>query len=423
MPPVVTFYLILQMQAVNLPLLDDYPAVLGFLNVLIRLHGLRAKVLYILTAQHNEYKLVFEHAIFAAQFYIVGHVNFLVLMALGNSFVLLTLLLLWKVFVVPGAPPGQRVVLFAPVVYLFVQLHYAETLDWSMAALQNIPVIFFALLSIALLARNKMATFPWALIAFACSVASSGNGFLVAPIGAAMLLQNRRYRLLVPWCMTVIAVTAGYFYHYNFSASQTPRDASVLDSFRHIHLLYAFSFLGSALAGLRYLLASVICLCFVAALRARYRFTNPAVFYSMVWILLTAAGLSGIRSGFGVQQSLSARYTIYSDLLLLFCYMFLTEVFWSRPKFRGYRMAAFTSILLLSVALAVWGDLDGYQLLSTRKAQIVQGMGPWRNASHNEPAPGSGILLSGPPIAAFYDTAQKILTQSSELGVYRVPEP
>ncbi len=419
--PIFSFCVILQMEAVNMPLLDDYPAVLNFLNVLIRLNGSRAKTAYIFTAQHNEYKLIFEHAIFAAQYYIIGHVNFLFLMALGNSFVLLILLVLWKMFVFPGCQPGERLLLFTPVPFFLIQLHYAETLDWSMAGLQNLPVIFFALLAILLLTRDTAASFWWAVLALAFSAASSGNGFLVAPIGFGILFQSRRFVRLISWCIGTLAMAALYFYHYDFLAAQTPRSGSVLDSLRHIHLLYAFVFLGSAFAPLRYLLAALTCLCFVAALRTGYRFTHPAVFYSMVWIFLTAIGLSGIRSGFGVQQSLSSRYTIYSDLLLIFCFMFLTSRFRSTPRLTPYKTNAFIACLLCSMILAVWSDLDGYRILSARKAQVVQGMMRWEQETLNGKVRASRTVLTGPPIARFYDHAQETLTQSIDLGLYRPP--
>jgi hypothetical protein len=44
--PAVIFYAILFRQLINLPFLDDYDAVLGFLNRMAELHGLAAKFVF-----------------------------------------------------------------------------------------------------------------------------------------------------------------------------------------------------------------------------------------------------------------------------------------------------------------------------------------------------------------------------------------
>src|SRR5580658_1504501 len=57
--PAILFYTVLFRNLRDIPLLDDYDALLVFLNQIIPLQGISAKVSYFLAAQHNEYKLFF----------------------------------------------------------------------------------------------------------------------------------------------------------------------------------------------------------------------------------------------------------------------------------------------------------------------------------------------------------------------------
>src|SRR5450756_794853 len=82
--PVILFYGNLLRTALDLPFYDDYRAVILFVNRLSQTHGLAARASYFFAAQHNEYKLFFEHAIVCLQYWALGHVNFLFLSAAGN---------------------------------------------------------------------------------------------------------------------------------------------------------------------------------------------------------------------------------------------------------------------------------------------------------------------------------------------------
>ena len=46
---------------VNIPFLDDYSGVLGFVNTWFQLGTVHEKAMLIFTAQHNEYKLMFPN--------------------------------------------------------------------------------------------------------------------------------------------------------------------------------------------------------------------------------------------------------------------------------------------------------------------------------------------------------------------------
>src|ERR1035438_1665100 len=57
--PAILFYTILFRNVLDLPILDDYGAVLNFLNQITPLKNTSAMVSYFLASQHGEYKLFF----------------------------------------------------------------------------------------------------------------------------------------------------------------------------------------------------------------------------------------------------------------------------------------------------------------------------------------------------------------------------
>jgi hypothetical protein len=92
------FYSILLRHVVNVPIADDYYALLNFLNHMREAPNLSAKAHYFLISQYNQYKLFFEHALFWLQLEFSGHLDLAILCILGDSFVLWLAILLWKMF-------------------------------------------------------------------------------------------------------------------------------------------------------------------------------------------------------------------------------------------------------------------------------------------------------------------------------------
>src|SRR4051812_9853370 len=80
--------------AVDVPVLDDYDAALGFLNAFIGTSGFRAKAALILS-QHNEHRIVLDRLVFLGQYLILGKIDFRISILIGNmGWVLAALLIL-----------------------------------------------------------------------------------------------------------------------------------------------------------------------------------------------------------------------------------------------------------------------------------------------------------------------------------------
>ena len=383
--PAIVAYAILYRQAFAAPYQDDYKAILGFAVEYAHLPTFKAKVLHIATDQFNEYKLSFEHSIVASEVELTRHLNFAFLIALGNLFLLPILYLVWLIFQQDEPNLNRRLLAFLPISFVFFSLTYWDNLDWAMTGLQNTPVILFSLLAIYLLAPRKVvepghARFLLACLAAALAASTSANGFLLAPVGLLVLLPHRAYARSVVWCASFVLPLVAYLYHYTRPVQ--------LPMFRLYYItrpLFFLAFFGCVIpsrwyaAELGFALLSIVLL----AWRAGFHRRNPAAFYSAVWIVATGALVGWVRGS--VAFTTASRYSIYSILMLIFCYSFLAEYLPS--GWPGFNRKVFYIIsLLLAVGMCVSVDRNAYQLLGARRRMVVSGIEWYRaNPQANSP--------------------------------------
>jgi hypothetical protein len=427
--PMLAFYGILLDKAINLPLEDDYEALLDFLNHMAELKGVSAKASYFLAAQFNEYKLFFGHAVAWLQFALLGHTDVKVLCAAGNGFVLLIAILLWKMSIPRHKDLAFRLATFIPTSCLLFQLGYAETLNWAMPGLQNLPVILFSLVTIYLLDRATTPAFGGALIGLVLAISASGNGMVVIPVGVLILLVNGCYGRLMIWIAVSTGCIVAYAYRYNAAASQN--HYAVLAKVLHPHPIYMLAFFGSVgalpLPGLPYrmvvllssLLGLALCAVFVELARRGYRKVNPAASYCVLFLILTSAGVSGLRSELGLGHSLDSRYRIYSVLLLIFVWIAIVEELVQHHSVQLWRNDVYLVACAGAVVFCLIMDVWGWSYLSDRNAQVVTGMSLYEQGS--VPSPILPFPNQGARIDELDSRAPMILRQATKLGIYRPP--
>lgn len=408
---------------VNVPIADDYYALFDFLNHLTERQDLPAKFNYLLGAQHNEYKLFFEHALFWAQLNLSGVIDLKLLCVIGDSFAIWLALVLWKMFS-PSSTTALHLILFAPVPWLIFQLQYAQTLNFAMGALQNLPVIVFSLSTIYLLLRTKRWAFCASLLAMVLAVSSSGNGLLMLPIGAAILAVRRRYARLSVWVAIAAVCLAAYLYGYDPRLWLTPFHSPV-PAIAHLwQPYYAICFLGSAAAYPFKLLSPVlgiaICIFFLHMIRRGYFYRNPAIGYSVCFVLLTSVTVAGFRYNFGPISSTSSRYTIYSVLLLILAWFAIVDEQLMKSRKLSWRVVVGVTTLsaLFSIAMDIWG----LRYLERRNQKLVIGMSLYEHNFAQALAPGP---VFPPPNTKeeqqFNVRVREVLRQSMKLGIYHLP--
>jgi hypothetical protein len=325
---------------------------------------------------------------------------------------------------------ASRLTLFIPVSWLLFQFQYWETLNWTMAGLQNLPVIVFSLAAIHLLVNGTRAAFSAAVLLFMFSVASSGNGFLLIPVGLLIFLLNRSYLRIAIWLLAAVASIAAYAYHYNVWSSQTGHHGTVFQNFHPLAPVYVVAFIGSV-GGTPFkagsvVLGSLICIFLFLLARRGYIRRNPLVTYCLLFLLLTAIGVAGIRSDFGFTQALSSRYTIYSALILIFVWFAIVEEFLQFKPVSLLKNDALLVAVGFSVLFSVGIDGLGMIQLNSRTRGLTQAMAAYEHPIPAGPLKGPSVtLLNITPdtiTEPFNRHARPVLAESIRLGVYRPPQ-
>ncbi len=401
--PIVLFYLLLQLHLVNIPYWDDYDSILAFMIHFVGLKGFSEKIFLLLFTQHNEYKIIFGNILFVLEYLVTGSINFIYLQIIGNLFVLLLLFSIYKIFSYQMQKKYNRLIYFVPVPFFIFQLQYWNTLDWASSALQNITVIPFVILSLYYLSKKNTRDFYISCVFLILAVFSSGNGLFVIPLGLLMLFQTKQFHRMAPWTILSIILISMYFYNYSFG---TGRELSLDGYLKHFDVIYALSFLGSAASNNNYHIASILgggfLVVFLAMIFMGVYKTNPALFYTVLFVIISALVVSMIRSKLGISESLSSRYRIYSDVLLVTTYIFMVTTYLDSRK-----MILFFACLL-AIPFCIYSDLVNYPHLMQRYNQLENGVSSWRM---------TGYGLTYP----FEKRANALMYKAMKLKIYSPP--
>ena len=415
----------LTLATINFPLRDDYDTILKFANGLAGQPTLHGKIALLLASQSNEYKLYVLHLAVWLQASLAHHINFRVLIGAGDAFVLLLGFLLWKQFL-PGCPDLRRkLIYFVPVSCLLFQLRYQEAADWSTAALQHMPCLFFSFAGIYLVRAPSRVKFCLALACMALAIFASGNGFLVMPVGLLALVLDKRPVRAFGWLAVFAACAALYFQHYtraNLDAKQ-----GVAFSLFHVHPAYFLLFLGSIAArpslaaGLLLGVALCALLIYFASTGSLRQKTTTA--YCMLYLLLTALVVAAMRGNVDPMQISTSRYTIYSALVLIFSWI-LTLERRDGVSAQALPMWSINSVAIASILFAASTYVTGDRAIQKTNRALIQGMTWYEHPTASEEVLGPVVPLStdDDEQKAFHIRAGEELTRSIQLGLY-TPAP
>lgn len=429
--PVFVSYIVLARWYTAVPVIDDYQHIFAFALPFYKAPSLAAKLGLIFTTQVGPYKLIFDHALVGLQLLVFGRLDFPVLIFLGNLTPLGILVVLCRNAV--GGRRGEErwLVLLLPVSLLLFGLNYAETLDWAISGLQQPMVILFSLAAIHFLVKAESSTWDmtWACGFGVLASMTYANGMIVWPVGLVfLLLQDRRRGRLIGWGSVFVAMLGVYLYRYRPNAASTHVAlvkkivffvmfcGSALENMHHWPLPYVSVAIGLATLAV-----------FVHAVRKRYDRRSAFFFYSTVWVLLTGIVVANARTAMGLELSLSSRYKIYCDLLLIFCYEYLLDRVLAKyagvdeglavARGRRWIIAAFVGAALVFVA----GDFAGAKLLKTRRERAEGAMRRYLESPESaspmfvvEDVPNSAELIE-------QEKARQELSEAIRLGVYVPP--
>ena len=199
--PVLVWGFILQRYAVNVVLFDDY-ALLRFITHWADPATPWSTRLSELVAVHNTHYIIYDRLVALATYYTTGHINFLVMIGLGNVALLGIVWRLWTVFREMDLPVWA----FLPVPCWVLSLQSHENMFWAMAGLQNFTVVWFVLESLYQLHRRQ--SLVWPLVLGVAAVLTSGNGVLAFLVGSLVLVHQRRRGLsgVIWWGITALVM-------------------------------------------------------------------------------------------------------------------------------------------------------------------------------------------------------------------------
>ncbi len=409
--PIALYYAILYHLSLPVPFLDDYFTTLNFLTEQTHIHGFLPRLLSAVTSQQGEYRSIFVHTLMSADFSLFGRLSFRLCILIGNLFLLPVAWTFWQ-NAFPEAPRPRRLLLFLPVIFLLFQLSYAEMLDFAEAGLQY-WIMPFAFLALHFLIRQRLAL-ACLFAALACT--ASPNGFLLGPIGLVLLWPSAKR--IAAWCLTFAAVLCAYLYHY--VPNQIPAPPSHLT-----RPLFFLSFLGGAIENMHHrplpyaaiALGLMLFAVFIQSIRTGYWRTHPFFFWSAAWTLATSALVAFVRSGLGLQQSLSARYKIYCALMLVFTYLYAVTRTASLGPTRRKRL--YLTTLAATILFALSADALGYKLLQRRHDHILNGFAFYQaNPAQNSPYVNYYIDGRQNPEATL---EREALTRALAAGAYTIP--
>jgi hypothetical protein len=210
----------------------------------------------------------------------------------------------------------------------------------------------------------------------------------------------------------------------------------VLETLLRPRPLYVIAFIGNAAAfppllgryhplevvfGLS--LGLLLCTYFFILWRRGYARRNPTAFYCVLFLLLTAVGVAGIRSEFGISQSLESRYAIYSALFLIFAWFSIVEEILQHQNLPLRRNYMFLATVVGAVLFCLVMDFYGWRDLEQRNRKIVRGMAAYEHSVSPESSIGPILPFPGqsPRFDELEQRAPVILKQSMRVGIYRPP--
>jgi hypothetical protein len=416
--PAMVAFGIIYWQELPLPYQDDYAAILAFAANYNQSPTVKAKILAIAADQFNEYKFCFAHSLVVLEMRLTGHLNFVFLTAFGNLFLLPIYYLLWQTYRDDESDFNRRLFAFLPISFLFFSLTYWEILNWATTDLSNIPVIFFSFLAIHLLIPRKViaparARFILACLAAALAACSSANGFLVGAVGLLILFARRAYAKSLVWCASFAVPIAAYLYHYTVPMHP------MHPLFYLTRPLFFLVFLGCGAIPFRWpaVLAGIVVLIILRlAVRSRFDRTNPVAFYFAVWIMATTCLVSWVRGAAGLE--VTSRYSIYSILLLIFCYSYLARSV-ANGKTPLNRRRFHVACLAIAVSICLGADIQAYGKLAARRRMVLTGIELYRAEPEVNSPMIDPIVESIYPKEKLYERVT--LTNAIQKHVYALP--
>ena len=373
--PILLYYFFVSSCAVNIPLMDDYDAILGFANNFFFDFSNKLGLLF---SQHNEHRFLLGRSLTVLSYFLTGNVNFKTLIIIGN----LSLLAFIAVVFVAIVFSGKKIkpFYFLPVCFLLFHPLYWEVSLMAIAALATLAVYFFVFSSLYLLNWPERKYFITALFVAILATFINGNGMFVFPCGLLILWFYKRYKDLLFWLLGSILTVGLYFIGYSRLDSAGSIVRNPMGAIK-----FFFYFISSSLAPLlstelpfrKEILLSVgalLSLYFLFLFRKiRTQRVNITTITFIVYLLISALFATLRRAGFGEDYAFSNRYALYSSLFIIFTYISLVE-FLSERNLK----IIFPILLASGIIFNIYSYIKIFPNAFSNKLMVLRNLADWQ---------------------------------------------
>ncbi|WP_414661087.1 hypothetical protein [Horticoccus sp. 23ND18S-11] len=355
---------------------------------------------------NNEHRMVTSRLIFAASYWLTGTINFHIIGAIGNLF--LVGACTWLLIAVQGTE--RRVRLGVVLAFVMFQLEHFENFLWSGASIDHFQVVMLGVGAIAALAAGTTRSVWGAGVLGVLATFTLAQGTVVWPVGALLLAHQRRWSALAGWSVAGMLTAVLFLQGFEFNPAHQIAGGAALSA-SHI-IVYWLALLGGPLtlgnAGLAPL-PGLLLLVGLGILMTRGGLAREPVamfsaFFAVGALALIAYGRSELAG-----PEINSRYLVLGSLAWALLIFQLLEL--ASPATRPYRL-----LICLIPALAAFNVTA-----NIRYAPIAEGYVEVRDRAATSfmqyGQDGRGITRLHPRDKH----ADIILRQAEARGVYTLP--
>jgi hypothetical protein len=407
--PAVLFYGAFLMYTVNIPINDDYGAVLEFTNNYVSATSDK-EVLVNILAQQNEHRIAYAKVWTVLSYEIYGRIDLNFLALVGN----LSIIGIFTVMALAVRKVSKNLVYLLPLSVLLFNIAFWENMTFAMAALSNFTGVMFALISLYFMSVQELRVKHVALgtLFFTGAAFTVGSGMFLVPIVFVMLWYRKAYKYLAAYGIVALLVITVYFYNYNNPSVMM----ETLLHFKARAVLFFFAYLGNAFnyfevfqsdlpesLGITTLLGLVFFGLYLYAAWKKYYLKNLFVFSVMTFVVITAGVCALSRSPVGLDLAVASRYRINGAVFAVALFIWFIET----QKVGAKRLTF--GVVLMSALYVGFISLPHYESLSYRKEMSQLGALYYQMGDYTK--------LNG----FEHDRYNQALIKSRELGTYTLP--
>ena len=228
--PIAVFFVYFFALRYDIPWFDEYENIPYFLQQFLDAQSIREQFGALLKP-NNEHRVLYARLVVYGQYLLTGGISFQGLMLWGNLGLVVIFCLLCKStqFLLTAHWYASPALLLLPVpLILFTAQNYLLTFT-AIYTLQYLAIIMLVMVTFFVLALNKLGAFVGALGLGALATFSMGNGLLLWPAGAIMLIIRRRWLWLGVWVTFGAVCVWLYFRNYPVQQGNSEGFAYVLE--------------------------------------------------------------------------------------------------------------------------------------------------------------------------------------------------